>query len=159
MGRKLAAKLWKTFVDIDAEIMKRFGGKSVRDIWAEFGEPEYRRVEVEITRDYCGKKDQVIALGGGTLMQPGAREAVEKAHDTVRIYLKCTPEELHRRITGDAQSAATRPSLTKHGGGLDEVKEMLAKRGPVYEAVADKTFDVTHVQIDDGVRHLIEKCL
>jgi shikimate kinase len=159
VGKALAGELWKTFVDVDDAACRRFGNDSIADIWQKHGEPEWRRVEIEITRELCGRKDHVIGLGGGTLMQPAAREAVESAPGAVRIYLKCDPAELHRRISGDAQSAHTRPHLTAHGGGLDEIKAVLALRGPVYEAVADKTLDVTRMSVADAVRHLIATCL
>jgi len=77
----------------------------------------------------------------------------------VRIYLKCEVKELFRRISGDKVNIGSRPALTKHGGGLEEIEAMLAVRQPVYEAVANKVFDVTHLSIDDGVRYLIDRCL
>jgi shikimate kinase len=159
LGKKLAQRLWKTFVDVDGEVCKRFGDKTIAAIWAEHGEPEWRRVETEVTEGLCGKKNQVIALGGGTLMQPAAREAVRGAKGAVRIYLKCTPEELYRRVVEDAKSAESRPALTGSGGDLDEVKRVLSERGPVYEELADKVFDVTHVDVENGLRYLIDRCL
>jgi len=159
VGKALAKKLWKTFVDVDDEICARFNNKSVAQIWADEGEPAYRAVEVEVTKALTAKPDMVIGLGGGTLMQPGAREAVENAANTVRVYLKCTPEELHRRISQDAKSSATRPALTKFGGGLEEVRHVLSERGPVYEAVADKVLDVSHMSVDEVVQYLLARCV
>ncbi|MEX2387195.1 MAG: shikimate kinase, partial [Phycisphaeraceae bacterium] len=100
-----------------------------------------------------------IALGGGTLMQPGARAAVEQAADTRRVYLYAEPAALHRRIEADVHSAATRPALTAHGGGLAEVEAVLAERDPVYRAVADVIFNVTDVTPEEAVRHLVAKHL
>lgn len=159
LGKLLAQQLWKTYADVDAEVVKRFGGQSIRAIWAEHGEPEFRRVEVEVTRELCGREEMVIGLGGGTLMQPGAREAVERARDAVRVYLRCRPEELARRIDADPSSAATRPALTAQRGTLEEIRVVLAEREPVYTAVADKVFDVTELSPGDAVRHLIKRCL
>ena len=138
------------------EILKRFGGRTVAQVWADEGEPAYRATEVEVTRDLCGRDEQVIALGGGTLMQPGAREAVE-ACDAVRVYLRCEPEELHRRIHADAATEGLRPALTAMGGGLEEVRAVLAEREPVYLAVADKVFDATHTSIDETVRYVLRE--
>ena len=159
VGKMLADQLWKKFVDVDDDTCKRFDGKTIAQIWQEFGEPAWRREEVEVTKALVAKKDMIIGLGGGTLMQPAAREAVEQAAHARRIYLKCHPEELLYRISQDKKSAATRPSLTSHGGGLEEIKEMLALREPVYEAVADVVFDVTHTDPAAAVRHLIKNCL
>lgn len=159
IGRRLAGELWKTFADVDQVACERFGGQTIAQIWKEHGEPAWRRTETEVTRDLCGRPDHVIALGGGTLMQPPSRLVVEAAPDAVRIYLRCEPEELHRRIANDDQSAATRPSLTALGGGLDEIRTVLAQREPVYLAVAERVFDVTHLDIEGATRTLIERCL
>jgi len=158
IGRKLADQTWKSFVDIDQRIMARFDGRSIADIWSAEGEPAFRAVEIEETRSACAGAGQVIALGGGTLMQPGARAAVEAA-DAVRIYLRCSPQVLHQRISADVQTAGLRPSLTGQGGGLEEIEAVLAEREPVYRAVADVEFDVTFTDIDEAVRHVIARCL
>lgn len=154
IGKKLANQLWKTFVDVDTETCKRFGMSSVAEIWQAHGEPAWREKEVEVTRELLGRTDHVISLGGGTVIQPAGREAVEQAQDAKRIYLYCKPEELHRRIASDASSADARPSLTALGGGLAEIEAVLAERDPVYRAVADSVFEVTNVSVDEAVRYL-----
>src|ERR1043166_3173868 len=55
IGRLLAEQLWKTFADVDHEIMKRYGGLNVAQIWQQHGEPDYRRVEGEVTQALCAK--------------------------------------------------------------------------------------------------------
>src|SRR5690606_1521995 len=107
IGKKLANQMWKTYIDVDAETCKRFRNRTIAEIWQEFGEPAWRQAEVAVTKELVARKDHVIGLGGGTLMQPGARDAVENAQDTRRIYLKCDAEELFRRVEADTQSAAT----------------------------------------------------
>ncbi|MFW6060687.1 MAG: shikimate kinase [Phycisphaeraceae bacterium] len=159
IGRNLATHLWKTFLDVDREACRRFGIDSIAEIWDRYGEPAWREMEVKVVQDAMRGDDQVIALGGGTLMQPEAREAVESADNVQRIYLYCKAEELNRRIEADPVSAATRPSLTAHGGGVDEIRAVLAEREPVYRAVADHEFDVTHVTPEEAVRHLLSRYL
>ncbi len=159
VGKKLASQLWKQFVDIDAETRKRFGGRTIAEIWAAEGEPAWRDAEAATLREAMAQPDRVIALGGGTIMIAGLAEEVKAAPDCKRIYLRAEPEELHRRIAGDTQSAATRPSLTPHGGGVEEIRAVLAQREPVYRDVADGEFDVTHVGVDDTVRYLIQRFL
>ena len=159
IGKLLADQLWKKFVDVDDETCKRFDGKTIAAIWQEFGEPAWRREEIAVTQELCARKGMVIGLGGGTLMQPAAKQAVKEAAGAVRIYLKCDPEELFRRISADTKSAATRPALTKFGGGLEEIKTMIAQREPVYLEVADHVFDVTNIEPESGLRHLIKRCL
>ena len=52
------------------------------------------------------------------------------------VWLKASPETLWERIVADTTTAARRPNLTA-GGGLDEVKSLLAKREPLYRECAD----------------------
>lgn len=159
IGRKLADELWKTFVDTDAEVCKRLGNRTIKRIWDELGEPAFRAAECDLTAELLKSDDQVIALGGGTVMHPAARAAIEAAPNVHRIYLQCEPAELAKRIAGDSQTAAARPNLTALGGGVEEITKVLDEREPVYLALAHKTLDVTRMTPDDAVRHLIRWCL
>lgn len=159
LGRKLADQVWKDFVDTDAEVCKRFGAKTIRQIWEEHGEAAFRETESEVAAEVLQRDEQVVALGGGTLMRDAGRRAVEGAENAVRIYLKCKPEVLLERIQGDERTRAERPNLTGLGGGLEEVRAVLAEREPVYEAVADKVFDVTLLNPEDALGYLIRRCL
>ena len=159
VGKMLAEHLWKTFVDIDDEALKKMDSDSITEVFEERGEAVWRDAEVQVTKELVQRLDMVIGLGGGTLMQPEARQAIKQAADTVRIYLRCEPTELLHRIQTDTMSAARRPNLTNLGGGIEEITHVLAEREPVYRAVADKEFDVTHVAAKDALRHIIVKCL
>lgn len=148
------------YKDVDDVTCERIGMDSIADIWAKHGEPFWRQNEVAATCDLCRQDNLVIGLGGGTLMQPGARQAIEDATDTIRIYLKASPQVLYQRITADARSSQTRPSLTAMGGGLDEVIHMLEKREPTYEAVADVVLEIDGMnleQVTDAVLKIINK--
>ena len=159
VGRKLASQLWKDFVDTDTEVCNQFECDSIAEIWDRHGEAAFRKKEVLVTCQSLARDEQVIALGGGTLMQSAAREAIEHAPDTRRIYLYCELQELDRRICGDQATAAARPDLTPLGGGMEEIKTVLAERDPVYRAVADKVFNVTNLDPDNALRYLIKQCL
>ena len=159
LGKLLANRQWMTFVDTDHETRKRFGNKSITEIWESQGEQEWRRAEVAVAEELCRRDGLVIALGGGTLMEPGARRAVLDSEQAVKVYLYCQPEELHRRITEDSQSSVMRPNLTDLAGGIEEIETILAQRDHIYRAVSDKLLDVTHLTPENAVRYLIEKCL
>jgi shikimate kinase len=172
LGKKLAAQLWKDFVDVDQQVCKRFDSRSIADIWATDGEPAFRAAEAQVAVELIQRENHVIALGGGTLMHPDARRAIKDASDVKRIYLECTPEELHRRIHADAATADTRPDLTAgsggvsgggaggtSGGGLEEIKQVLAERDPIYREAADHVFEVTHTNPDEAARFIVAKFL
>lgn len=160
IGKLLAERLSLRFVDIDRGIMARYEGRSVAEIWDEFGEPHYRATECDVTEDTMAQDGRVVALGGGTPMERRAYDAIADAADTVRIYLKAPAEALHPRIAGDDANTANRPSLTTMGGGLDEVRHMLEKREPTYEALADHVVDVADqspAQAAEQIVSLLEK--
>lgn len=159
IGRKLADALWKNFADTDAEVCKRLGNRTIREIWEQLGEPAFREAEVAVLQELLRGSNQVIALGGGTVMQPGARAALAAAAEAKTVYLQCDPDVLLARIQGDTATSATRPNLTPLGGGLEEIKQLLAAREPTYLAVAQATLDVTRLTPEDAVRHLIRRVL
>src|SRR5882757_6167540 len=92
VGRRLADKLWKTFVDVDDLIVRR-AGKSIKEIFDQDGEPRFRDLESESVREVAKLEDHVIGLGGGTLTRPENRDALRAAGHKL-IYLKCDPVEL-----------------------------------------------------------------
>jgi len=155
LGKKLASRLWLDFVDVDDAICQRYEGRTIAQIWAEYGEASFRETEAEVVQELCSKDGRVIALGGGSVMQPAARNAVEQASDTKRIYLSCRADVLHERITDDTQSQGNRPNLTTLGGGVEEIQSVLAERDPVYRAVADSVFDVSYTTVDEALDHLL----
>ncbi len=158
VGRLLADMLQGTFADVDDHIMARFEGRSVAEIWRQFGEPAYRQVEVKVTAELCQSDIAVIGLGGGTLMQPEARHVVEQLKDALRIYLYASAQVLYQRISSDPTSSANRPSLTTHGGGLREIEIVLLERDPVYRAVADHVIEVNQQppqQIAEQIMRLV----
>ncbi|WP_200761717.1 shikimate kinase [Poriferisphaera corsica] len=149
VGQHVAKKLGWAFVDTDEVIVERFGGMSIAKIWSEYGERAFREKEVEVVKEACdGKGDAVIALGGGAVMQKGAFDAVVGCCDAVRVYLSAPAEVLYERISGDVKSDETRPSLTGKGTGLDEVREILAKRVETYQAASDVIVDVAAPELE-----------
>src|SRR5437764_13910508 len=103
IGRKLADRLWQTFVDTD-ELIVRKAGKSIREIFEQHGEPEFRDLEAEVVQEVSALADHVIALGGGAPMREANRELLRAAGHKI-VYLRCEPEALLRRIQTDPQTS------------------------------------------------------
>jgi shikimate kinase len=72
VGHLLAEKLGLPFVDTDLVIEQRTG-RSVRQIFADDGEPAFRMLEHEVTAELLGGPDAVLALGGGGVEHPATR--------------------------------------------------------------------------------------
>jgi shikimate kinase len=151
IGRKLADRLWQPFVDSDEEIVKQ-AKMPIREIFAQQGEAAFRDLETAVVRELAGRKEHVIALGGGAVGRPENRQAIAAGGHRV-IYLKCDPKILHQRMTADANTAHQRPNLTA-AGGLAEIEQLLAEREPVYREIMTAELDVTDLSIDEALARI-----
>jgi len=140
LGRAVAARLGRRFVDLDDVIQARMGAQSISAIWREFGEARWRAEESAAMADVLAESNLVIAPGGGAPMSAPGRDLMVGQRDSGRaviVYLRCRPTVLKERLraaTGD------RPSLT--GGSIvDDVEEILPRREPTYLALATLVFD------------------
>lgn len=104
VGRLLARRLGWMFVDLDEEIERR-QGRPIRQIFEESGEPFFRQAERELLEELLRRGQQeslVLALGGGTVAQPGSLEFL-RARGGITVWLDCPLEELRRRCRGLTQ--------------------------------------------------------
>jgi shikimate kinase len=122
VGRALAARLGREFVDTDAEIEKT-AGASVREIFEREGEAGFRARE-RAAIDALAGRPVVVALGGGAIAQPVAAERLA-ASGTV-VWLRARPETLAARV-GDADA---RPLLRGLGpdARIARIAELAAAR-------------------------------
>ena len=121
VGRALAALLGYRFFDLD-DLIEEQAGKTVQAIFAEMGEPEFRRLEREILLSCNGMVRTVIALGGGAYVSEENRASMRGIGTTV--WLACPLEVCLGRISGDR----SRPLL----GSKDEMRALLEQRRPAY---------------------------
>src|SRR5689334_24210632 len=68
IGKRLAARLEVNFADADHEI-EAAAGMTVTEIFAKYGEPEFRRLERSVIARLLHDKPQVLATGGGAYMR------------------------------------------------------------------------------------------
>jgi shikimate kinase len=132
VARLLADKLSWQALDMDAEIEARHG-KSIRRIFAEEGEPAFRRLESALLNEVSSLTKHVIATGGGIILDRQNRACLRNSG--VVIYLTGQPATLWNRILQDATTAERRPDLTV--GGLEEVEHLLREREDFYQQCAD----------------------
>jgi 3-dehydroquinate synthase len=128
VGRALARRLGRPFYDADAEVEAR-SGLRVAELFAREGEAGFRRREREAIEALAGRP-AVVALGGGAVSQPGARERL--AASGRLVWLRARPETLLERVG----EAAERPLLAGLGAEarLARLRELLAAREPHYAA-------------------------
>ena len=135
IGRRLAPKLNRPFVDADEEI-ERAAGMSVADLFKEHGEESFRRGEAQVIRRLLEGAPIVLATGGGALTNEETR-ALVKAHG-YSIWLRAAPELLARRAT----QRGVRP-LLKNGDPEAIIRRLLKEREDHYKE-ADLIIDSKH---------------
>lgn len=139
VARELAKMLGWTMSDTDALVVQQ-AGKSIRDIFAEMGEPGFRDLESQAVAKAAQLDQHIIGTGGGVVLRKQNVDALKKTGKLV--WLSAPAEILYQRIQADTGTHITRPNLTNLGG-LEEVKTLLAKRTPIYTAAADLIIDVS----------------
>lgn len=98
VGREVARRLGRAFVDMDEVIAQR-AGMSIPDIFRQYGEEAFRRYERALCEELSKQEGLVIATGGGALVDPHNRELL--AASGYLICLDCEVDELFRRLEGD----------------------------------------------------------
>lgn len=138
VGRRLAMRLGVPFVDTDDEI-ERVAGKSINDIFADWGEAEFRAGERRVIQRLLGEGPQVLATGGGAFINAETRANIKGAG--ISIWLKAELPVLLRRVA----KRDTRP-LLKTGDPEAVMRGLMDARYPIY-AEADiivESRDVAH---------------
>ena len=144
VGRILAGKLGFHFVDLD-EIVESNAGKSVRAIFAELGEDEFRRLESDALERARGMKRTVIALGGGAFISEDNRAIIDQTGEAV--WLDCPLEICLGRISRDG----SRPLLA----GEAEMKALLERRRPFY-ALADHVVQTGDCSAEEAAQRILD---
>ncbi len=133
VGRSLARRLAKFFVDTDLEIEERTGVR-VSVIFEIEGEAGFRKRESEALSRMVALENMVLATGGGVILDSNNRDLLRLSGCVV--YLHARPGELAKRLGQDK----TRPLLQ----GMEPLKRLEALyfvRDPLYREVADIVVD------------------
>lgn len=155
VGHLLANRLGWDYADADAELEAR-AGKSIQQIFAADGETAFRDLEEQTVADLLQGDRLVLAAGGGAVLRDSTRERIAAAGPV--IWLTATPETLYSRIHADESTAERRPDLTDRGG-LEEVRNLLARREPIYRETADIVIDTEQKSVELITKEIHEQLL
>ena len=133
IGRLLARRLKRPFIDSDHEIEQRCG-VSVPVIFEIEGEPGFRAREAQMIAELVEREGIVLTTGGGAVLDPGTRQRLA-ARGTV-VYLHAPPPDLHERVRHDKN----RPLLAT-ADPLARLESLYAERDPLYREIADFVVD------------------
>ena len=147
IGRILARKLGKRFIDSDHEIEARTGA-SIPWIFEIEGEASFRRREAEVIRDLTAQDGIVLATGGGAVLNPDNR-AYLQARGRV-IYLRANVASIMLRTSHDKN----RP-LLQTADPRKKLEELTAQREPLYREIADLVIDTGRPNVQSMVQTIL----
>lgn len=138
IGKELALKLKKEFVDTDEEIQKRYLS-SPKDIILKEGEKKFREYEKEVVKSVSLSQGKIIATGGGVCLD---EENVKRLKaNGILIFVKRDIELL---------TVNDRPISQKEG-----IKELYVKRKSVYENAKDFIIE-NNSTVEKAVKKAVE---
>ena len=147
IGRRLAGRLGIPFIDADTEI-ESAAGMTIPEIFEKHGEPYFRAGEARVIARLLDNGPQVLATGGGSVMDPQTRALIGRKG--ISIWLKADIEVLLKRT----KRRNDRPLVEK-------MKDLLPVREPIY-AQADiiiQSRDEPHDTIIDEIMGELPKRL
>lgn len=152
LARLLGERLHLAAVDTDVVIEQR-AGKTIAEIFAQDGEPVFRDCESQVIAELLRGETMIVATGGGLPLREENRELL-KQHGHV-VWLKASPETIHRRMSGDPGTEDTRPQLTTLPP-LEEISHLLEKRRPIYAEIADLELDTETATLPELANQIAE---
>ena len=147
VGREVARRLQRPFVDMDVEIEAR-ANKPISAIFAEEGEAAFRQMEAQLCHELSMQHGLVIATGGGALVNPRNRQRMMASGPV--FCLVCDVDETLRRLA----PAEDRPLLDV-GDRKREMERLLARRREAYSAIP-RQIDTTSLPVEEVAGRVIE---
>lgn len=152
VGRRLAQRIKREFIDTDDEI-ERLTGKTVAQIFARDGVVRFRSEEELLVKKLARRSGLVIATGGGVVLNPENMKLLKE--NGVLIALTASPEVIYNRV----RNKKSRP-LLMHKDIKNRIIELLQERRNAYLG-ADYTVDTGNISISETVeditRYLLER--
>lgn len=124
VGRRLAAKLNRLFLDSDEEIEKA-AHMTIPEIFEQRGEAEFRAGEARVIARVLKDPDIILATGGGAFVSEETRALVNA--EAISIWLKAEADILFERVS----RRSNRP-LLKTANPRQTLEKLIAERYPIY---------------------------
>lgn len=115
---------------MDSLLEERFGGR-IADFVSKHGWDAFRDAEAALVKELAHQSHVIIDTGGGVVTRETNVQALRK--NGFLVWLRSDPEKIAERISWNTD----RPSLTGAKSAVEEVKDVLRVREPLYEAAAD----------------------
>ncbi len=147
VGKKLAAKLDKDFIELDDTIESK-EKMSIKDIFEKKLEPYFRQVEKEAVKEAAKRENVVISAGGGAVIDDENFKNLKNSG--IIICLKASPDTILKRT----KNIKTRPLLNVPDP-KKQIEELLKKREPYYNK-ADFSIDTDNLTVQQVTEQVMK---
>lgn len=148
IGKLVAKKLYRDFIDIDEEIEKEYG-MPVKQIFAEIGEKAFREKEKNLITSFCEQKRKIISVGGGAFLQEEIRISCLSSCSV--FFLDITWDAWKNRLSAIIDS---RPVL--QGKSMEEMEELYYKRKEIYTDNYHSKIEIENQDIEELAESIVE---
>lgn len=148
VGRMLANKLEREFIDMDDEI-EVGEKKTINDIFNEYGEEHFRELETSYLEKLSIQKNKIISTGGGVVLKPENIEILNRIGTVV--FLHAPYEQLLENLQGDT----LRPLIQKDNA-KEIILNLLTKREPIYFNAASMIIQTKGKQVVEIADEIIK---
>lgn len=153
VGKLLAESIGWSFIDTDEELVK-VRGLSISDFVGQEGWNAFRQMEKTILKRVSDLDAQVVATGGGAVVDMKNVEQMKR--NGVLVWLKADSEAIKKRMLQDKSTGDFRPALTSKET-VDEIEEMLSLRNPYYDQARDIAVDTNFIGVEDTCKVILKK--
>ncbi len=149
VGRRLATKQRRSFIDTDAEVVAD-AGMSIRKIFSQEGELSFRSRETNVLQRLVDYEGIVLATGGGIVLREENRDLLRKIGPVIWLHAK--PDILFER----AMRSRKRPLLLVENP-RERFESLLAEREALYRKSADFQVDASYLNHEETTAKILER--
>ena len=150
VGQALAGRLHRRLVEVDV-IIAQMAGKPIPDIFKNDGEIRFRELEIEAIKQAAAGNKQVIACGGGAVLNTINIERLRASGVTVNLV--ASPAVILQRTSREEGS---RPLLNVQNP-LERIQELMKFRKPFFDRAADFTVNTSGLSVDTIADKIIDR--
>lgn len=147
IGKLVAKKLYRDFIDVDEEIEKEYN-MPTSEIFKAIGEKAFRKKEKDIINYYSKQKLKIISVGGGAFLQEEIQQTC--LSNCIVFHLDLSWDNWKERISLLIDS---RPVL--QGKSLDEIKELYYNRQKIYSLHHSK-LETDNLDLESIAEYIVE---
>jgi len=150
VSRDLAKQLKAKRIDMDDEIIKISGLRSINEIFEKHGESKFREFETLALIESLNKKNQIIATGGGTLVHNSPSSLLSEnrmSKEDKIVFLNATFETCKNRC----QFSDKRPLFKD----IDKARSLFNERLPLYNSIADHIVNIDRKTTQEVTKEII----